>query len=468
MFDQLVEFAEALRLAGVPVSMIEVIDAGQAISCVAMADREVFKAVLLSTMIKNVSHREIFDLLFEVFFAKESRRSDNSESEINTDSYQTDDDLEGANRLSSEVRTAEMRSELLDAMVADDQIRMAQLAAQSVALLAGIEKGRAVSGLYYIYRTLKLLDVELIFDLLFERMLTTTNDDPIGLVIAHSKVDSLNGTFRSMIEAEVRRLLVADRGAAAVAKTLRPRLLEDIDFMQASQKEISKMQKAISPLAKKLAARVSQRRKKGNVGQLDFRRTFRESLGYGGVPIQLRYRSPMLSRPEIFVLADISGSVSSFSRFALQLVYALSGQFSKVRSYVFIDALDEVTAIFDSSKSIEDALAMLGASAKVVHVDGRTDYGHALQQFLTTNASALTPKSTILILGDARNNYHRSNSEVLGLMQERVRSIYWLNPEPSSYWNSGDSIMAEYGKFCNAIIECRNLRQLKAFIDLVL
>jgi uncharacterized protein with von Willebrand factor type A (vWA) domain len=191
----------------------------------------------------------------------------------------------------------------------------------------------------------------------------------------------------------------------------------------------------------------------------------RASLSYGGVPAEPKFKYPRPSKPEIFVIADISGSVAAFARFTLHLVYAISGQFSKVRSFVFIDGLDEVTRLFEGVDDISEAVHRVNTEADVVWVDGHSDYGHAFEVFWNKYGKEIGPKTTVMILGDARNNYHASQSWVLKEIKKKARHLYWLNPEPKSYWDTGDSIVAEYADHCDGTFECRNLRQLEKFVD---
>ena len=267
------------------------------------------------------------------------------------------------------------------------------------------------------------------------------------------------------IEAEIRRRLVADRGVEAMAKTLRKPLPEDVDFMHASREEMANLRKAIYPLTRKLAARLQRKRRHGRRGPLDFRRTVRASLSYGGVPVEPKFRNPNPHKPEIFVIADISGSVAAFARFTLHLVYAISGQFSKVRSFVFIDGLDEVTSYFEGVEDINEAVLRVNTEADVVWVDGHSDYGHALGVFWQKYGKDIGPRTSIMILGDARNNYHAAESWIVKEMQEKARHVYWLNPEPRSYWDTGDSIVGDYAQHCDGSFEVRNLRQLEGFVE---
>ena len=167
------------------------------------------------------------------------------------------------------------------------------------------------------------------------------------------------------------------------------------------------------------------------------------------------------------MVADISGSVASFARFTLMFVYAMASQFSKVRSWVFIDGIDEVTRFFSESDDVLEAVHRVNTEADVVWVDGHSDYGHAFEVFHQRHYSEITPKTSIILLGDARNNYHASQTWVVDEIRKRGRHVYWLDPEPRSYWDTGDSIVSEYGRYCDGVFECRNLRQLQKFVEQV-
>ena len=250
-----------------------------------------------------------------------------------------------------------------------------------------------------------------------------------------------------------------------MAKTLRKPLPEDVDFMHASREEMVALKRAIWPLTRKLAARLARKRRHGRKGPLDFRNTVRHSLSYGGVPAEPKFKYPKPAKPEIMVIADISGSVAAFARFTLHLVYALNSQFSKVRSFVFIDGLDEVTSYFEGVDDITAAIHRVNTEADVIWVDGHSDYGHAFEVFNERYGKDVGPKTTVMILGDARNNYHASQSWVVKELESKARKVFWLNPEPRSYWDTGDSIVSEYSSYCEGTFEVRNLRQLEAFVE---
>src|SRR5437879_787825 len=369
MLDVLQGFVHELRLAGLPVSMTENLDAMRAVEHVPLEDRDAFKTALGATLVKHHGHHKVFDTVFEVYFSMFSPG--------------VDDRGEGA------------------------------------------------------------------FD---ERL-------------AREEYEGRLKVLKEMIEAEIRRRLVADRGVEAMARTLRKPLPEDVDFMHASREEMQQLQKAIYPLTRALAARLAQRCKRRNRGHLDFPNTVRHSLSYGGVPAELKFKHPKPSKPEIMVIADISGSVASFARFTLQFVYAMASEFSKVRSWVFIDGIDEVTRFFQEADEIGEAIHRVNTEADVIWVDGHSDYGHALELYYDRHHLEVTHKTSIMLLGDARNNYHASQAWVVQELNKRARHVYFLNPEPRGYWDTGDSIVSEYGKFCDGVYECRNLRQLERFVE---
>jgi len=234
--------------------------------------------------------------------------------------------------------------------------------------------------------------------------------------------------------------------------------------MHATRDELATLQRALQPLSRKLAVRLARRRRHRHRGPLDFRATVRRSLSTGGVPVEPRFRHPRPAKPEIMVIADISGSVASFARFTLHLVYAIQSQFSKVRSFVFVDGIDEVTRFFEQVDDPAEAVQRINSEADVVWVDGHSDYGHALSIFYDRWAGEVTARTSVLVLGDARNNYHATEDWVLGELRRKARKVYWLNPEPRDYWGSGDSVIATYGAHCDAVVECRTLRQLEKFV----
>jgi uncharacterized protein with von Willebrand factor type A (vWA) domain len=478
--DLLAGFIVELRAAGIPVSLTENLDAMRAVEQIPLLDREAFKYALAATLVKNHAHWRAFETVFEVYFSlrgKQYALGEEGGPELGLDDL---DDMEAAGQEGDqqgmagggggEPLTPEQIAELLyKALLEGNDAMLRAIARQAVRRYAGMEPGRPVGGTYYLYRTLRNLDLDNVLDKLMDQTRVDADGDltPLEERLERDEFENRIDQLKKEIEAEIRRRLVADRGVEAMARTLRKPLPEDIDFMHASREELAQLRKALYPLARRLAVRLARKRRHGRKGPLDFRNTVRHSLSYGGVPAEPKFKYPRPTKPEIVVIADISGSVAAFARFTLHLVYALAAQFSKVRSFVFIDGIDEVTRFFDGVEDIAEAVHRVNTEADVVWVDGHSDYGHAFEVFWNNWGKEIGPKTTVIILGDARNNYHASQSWVIKEMRHRARHVYWLNPEPHSYWNTGDSIVGEYSTHCDGTYECRNLRQLETFVDVL-
>ncbi|HEV2361361.1 MAG TPA: VWA domain-containing protein [Acidimicrobiales bacterium] len=492
MIDLLTGFVAELRAAGLPVSLTEAIDAADAIGHLPLDDREAVKFALGATLVKSSSHWKAFDTAFEVYFSLRGHQWAMGEEEQafaspDQQAAQGEGERRGEGRTSSggsgeTLSPEELAAMLYKALQDGDDSMLGAVARIAVARFAGMEPGRPVGGTYYLYRTLRQLDLDGVLAKLMNAAAGSGARRSNGAPREDGRVDPPPMTMleerllrdeykaridalRREIEAEIRRRLVADRGAEALARSLRKPLPEDVDFMHATREELVAIRRAIYPLTRKLAARLARKRRHGRRGPLDFRSTMRHSLSYGGVPAEPKFRQPRPNKPEIFVIADISGSVASFARFTLHLVHAIATQFSRVRSFVFIDGIDEVTEMFERAETIAEAVHRVNTEADVVWVDGHSDYGHALTVFWERWGKDITSKTSILLLGDARNNYHASQSWVVAEMRRRARRVYWLNPEPRSYWGSGDSIVDQYAQFCDGAYECRNLRQLAAFVE---
>jgi uncharacterized protein len=474
VIDLMAGFITELRAAGLPVSLTENLDAMEAITHIPLEDRETFKYALGATLVKNATHWRSFETVFEVYFSLRGPQYAVGKLD-ETDEFWRDmqdqakmqGDQKGAGGSMDGMTPEEMMAMLYQALMNGDDAMMRALARQAVSKFAGMEPGRPVGGTYYLYRTLRNLDLDNMLDKLMDAQKEQLGDEmtPLEERLEKDEFDDRIEKFKKEIEAEIRRRLVADRGAEAMAKTLRKPLPEDVDFMHASRDEMGNLKKALGPLTRKLQARLARKRKHERRGPLDFRATVRHSLSYGGVPAEPKFKYPRPSKPELMVVADISGSVAAFARFTLMLVYAIQNQFSKVRSFVFIDGIDEVTDYFKGVDDVTEAVHRVNTEADVVWVDGHSDYGHAFEVFWEKWGQQIGPKTTVLLLGDARNNYHASQSWVVKEIRAKARHVYWLNPEPKSYWNTGDSIVGEYGTHTDGVYECRNLRQLEGFVE---
>jgi len=473
VLDVLAGFVGELRAAGLPVSLTESLDAAEAVHHIPLEDRDALKYALGATLVKSSAHWKAFETAFEVYFSMRGPEYEIDAEPPEPSDHAPDGEADmppgvGRQGGGGEPLSAEELAELLfRALLSANDAQVGALARQAVSRYAGMEPGRPVGGTYYLYRTLRNLDL----DGLLERLMQTARAaspegqlTPLEDRLARDEFQARLDRLRRELEDEIRRRLVADRGSEALARSLRKPLPEEIDFMHATREELASLRRAIHPLTRKLAVRLARKRRHGRKGPLDFRSTMRHSLSTGGVPVDPKFRYPRPAKPEIVVIADISGSVAAFARFTLHLVHAISSQFSKVRSFVFIDGIDEVTRFFEGVDDVSEAVHRINTEADVVWVDGHSDYGHALSVFWERWGEDITPRTSVLLLGDARNNYHASQAWVVQEIRHRARHVYWLNPEPRAYWGTGDSILGEYAVHCDNVFECRNLRQLEHFV----
>jgi hypothetical protein len=269
--------------------------------------------------------------------------------------------------------------------------------------------------------------------------------------------------FEQLVEAEVHRRLAAERGEEQVARSAVRPSTERLDLLRATDSELAEIRRAIQPLARRLATRLAASQRHGRRGKLDFRRTIRASLSSGGVPMQTVSRPRRPRRTDLVIICDVSESVSSFARFTLLLGDALREQFTGVRVFAFVDELDEVTNLLAPGTDVLDAIAQLDRLGRVRGWYGRTDYGRAFELFDRRFADAVTPRTALLILGDARSNYGDPNTATLARIAHRARRAHWLNPERRGAWDTGDSCASAVSAVV-PMSECRNLAQLGEFV----
>jgi uncharacterized protein with von Willebrand factor type A (vWA) domain len=464
MLPVITGFIDELRDSGVPVSMVEAIDAMRAVEAIDIGSRVALRETLRATLVKNMRHERAFDTAFDIYFATVPVPREGTDLGPETSSQAQTPEGQGQGPGSGGMDEQSLFEALLNALAGMDNEALRHGVRDAVDQLAGMEPGRPVGGTYYLYRTLRRLDLARLEEELLEALRGEDELSEFDERLLREEVEALIEQLREEIQEEIRRRLVADRGRDAVAKTLRRPLIEDVDLMHATTNDLAEMEAAIGPLTRKLAARLARRRKK-RTGRLDFRRTVRKSLATGGVPADPQFRYPRPHRPEVWLLCDISGSMATFSRFTLQFTHAMSTHFSKLRSFAFVDTIDEVTDFFGPGIDFGSAVARITTEAEVVWLDGHSDYGNSMETFYKRYGSQLTPRTTVIVTGDARNNYRPARDAVLADVARASRALVWLNPEPKAYWDTGDSAMSHYARHCTSVHEVRTLRQLEDFVE---
>ncbi|HEV7209792.1 MAG TPA: VWA domain-containing protein [Mycobacteriales bacterium] len=459
LLDREVEFVAALRQAGLAVSSAETVDATRAVLAVDLLDRESVRAAFAAALCKRPAHRRSFDALFDLYFPARIGDGAPAEGDLAPELDENGDPAQVDPRL--------LRELLQQALLDGDPETIARLARQAVAMLgrADSQPGRQS---WFTYRVLRQLNPDTLIAALLAAMLGEDERGGFAEKIARQTISERIRQFEQAVEAEVRRRLAEDRGVDQIAKNVVKPLAEQVDFLRASRDDLAELRRQVYPLARRLATRLTARKKVDQQGRLDFRRTVRASLATGGVPLVTHHKPKKPHKPELVVLCDVSGSVSSFAHFTLMLVSALREQFSKVRAFAFIDTCDEVTRYFTPGLDLGSAMARVVREADLVWFDGHSDYGHSFEVLVERWPDAITPKTSLLVLGDGRNNYRATGSAALKELAARARHTYWLNPEPRHQWGSGDSATAMYADLVDEMVECRNAEQLTAFVQKLL
>ena len=457
----LVGFVEALRAQGIAVGPSETVDAGQVLSVLDLTHRETVREGLACAVLRRADHRQTYDALFDLWWPAALGGRTVLEDETASPADELDpQDLEV------------MRQMLLDMLT--DNPDIGDLDDRLVAMIAAIVEahGRYTSSRgpsYSSYQALKAMGLDQLEGRLLAGLLAPHGEEPspsqqqIAKALAAQKIAQL----RRMVEGETKRRTAQQLGREHVQMYGIPQLAENVEFLRASGDQLRQMRRVVAPLARMLASRLAAKRRRSRAGSIDLRKTLRKSMSTGGVPIDVVLRKPRPARPELVVLCDVSGSVAGFSHFTLLLVHALRQQFSRVRVFAFIDTTDEVTHLFGPDADLAVAIQRITREAGVYTRDGHSDYGNAFVSFAENFPGVLTPRSSLLILGDGRTNYRNPATDVLAHMVTASRHAHWLNPEPRHLWGSGDSAVPRYEDVIT-MHECRSAKQLAGVIDQLL
>ncbi len=453
------DLVAALRRAGLPAAQAGAIDAVRALRHVELLEREQLREALAAVTVTARTQRSAFDELFDLYFPARPVTASRSQ----------DEDLDPEAGEQGDAATDpdpddELRA-LVEVLDQGDQEAIRRAARAAVERFGRVE-GRDGRVTYFQYKVFRAIDLQQLLTELLRREQDERDGELSRLEeqLLRDEFERRLRTFREEVDTEIRRHAAADRGLERVAERLVRPPIEERDLFHLNRDEQQELRAQVRPLARKLATRVAAKRREGRDGRLDIRRTVRRSLITGGVPFEPTFRPRRPHKPELFLLCDVSGSVASFSRFTLHLVHALQEQFSTVRSFAFVDALDEVTSWLADGE-VDEAMRRMLVEAELVWLDGHSDYGRAFEGFHSEYAAGVGPRTTVLILGDARNNHRQSAAWVLADLQRRARHVYWLNPEPLQFWDSGDSIASNYARYVDDMVEVRNLNQLASFVE---
>ena len=490
----LTNFIQALRNAEVRISTAETLDAVSVVEMVGYRDREMLKRSLSLVLPKTQDEKNTFDTCFDQFFRFEDVESQTTGNpgEPGADEEQSEGEGEGdgagggrsedglpqpqggkkqkgkakgkprdRNDLTSEEEEEDLgpgemsdaRSDLGKLLMSNSRVELSvSMAAAGEAVDVREIQVFTQKGLY----ARRMMDEMGLGEL--NREVNDLKDSPAVpdrrlSQELHRRRDWLREEVRDYVERQF--LLHAD----ASGKRLREELLRKVKLNNVEHRSFRLIQEIVYKMAKRLATMHSRRKKVFKRGQLNLPRTLRNNMSYDGAIFDLHWKSVKVDRPRVFAICDVSGSVANYARFMLMFLYSLEEVMPKVRSFAFSSDLAEVTDLFERN-NIEDAIAKVLRD----YSGGSTDYGQALKDFKRNCLDDVDNRTTIIILGDARNNYGENHQEILKEMYDRSKRVIWLNPESKNAWNVGDSVMRTYGAYCHQVDECNSLMHLERVV----
>lgn len=442
---KVLELGEQLREEGVSVGTSELLDAFSALREVSWSAESDFKEALAATLAKSPEDRKVFDLVFDrfMFRAVEARAIDPEMQERLGEGSGA-----GLESLSEEDLEA-LRMQIAAALLDGGEGAMRDLARLAIAAFGSEAQGSGVIG----------VDVQRLRRSLGLRT-EPQPDLPAGDPRREGVPREALRRFEQLLRAEL------ERAQARRNERLPPsRPLGDLErgLPSGPLSDLAAVHRVVAQLRRRLATQGLQARGKQRHAIVDVRRTMRASLQTGGVPVVLKHRPRRPRRPEIYVLCDVSTSVTSASVFFLSVLHALHDAFRKMRSFVFIERVSEVTEIFEHERDFKAVSEKISKDAGVADISGYTDYGRVWSEMLQLVEDDLHPRATVIVLGDARTNGRDPRSDLFAELASKAGRTFWLNPEPRLYWNYGDSVIAAYERHCEAF-ECWTTAQLEDFV----
>jgi uncharacterized protein len=438
-FDaRMLEFADELRKEGMAVGTAEILDALAALQAVPWTSEAQFRAALAATIAKSQDDQFLFEKVFERFFFRAVEREAIERGLGESDAYGGQERME----LDS------LRERIAQAIREGSDGEMRDMARLAISAFGRQGEGSGVIGVD-VQRIRRTLGLKAETD-------PARRDDPETVPQERLR------QFERHLRRELERQLIERTQALPPSRPLRE---FDRGLPSNPLQDLSQVHRAVAMLKRRLATQGMEQRGRQRGAHVDMRGTMRASLETGGVPLRLKYRPKRPRRPELFVLCDVSTSVTSASVFFLSVLHALHDNFRKLRSFVFVERISEVTEVFERERNFSDVSRAITSNAGVADVSGYTDYGRVWLEFLGKVIDDLDPRSTVIVLGDARTNGREPHADAFSAISERAGRTFWMNPEPKLYWNYGDSVMAAYEKYCDGVFECWTVKQLEVFVN---
>ncbi|NJK80093.1 MAG: VWA domain-containing protein [Chloroflexaceae bacterium] len=470
MDERVVNFIAALRASGVRVSVAESADALRAMESAGISDRDLFRAALQATLIKDVRSIPEFERLFPLYFnINPPPPLQQMGSGQGTGRPLTPEEQQQLQQMLEQMlrnMSPEQLRELFQSMMSGQQMTNEQLREMLPAMPSPF--GRYMTQMRMMQQAMRDMEFDRMEQLLQELLQQLREAG-----MSEEALAEIEATARANQEAlaeQLQQQMQEQMLGAMQQESQNPRpssQLIDQPFEYFDRRNMDDMRAVINRLAAQLRSRAALRQRRGKTGTLDAKRTIRSNMRYGGVPITVHYRRRHL-KPKLVVLIDRSESTRSVTTFLLMLIYALQDQVSRTRSFAFIDDLTDISTYFAEARpeqAIENIMNTVRATRSY-----STDLGTSLETLVRDYLGAVDRRTTVIVLGDARNNYNDPNLPAFETLSRRARRVIWFNPEPPHMWGQFDpgsltSDMLEYAPFCQAVHYVSNPRQLMAAVD---
>jgi uncharacterized protein with von Willebrand factor type A (vWA) domain len=399
-----------------------------------------FREALAATLAKSQEDRRVYELVFDRFFFRATEMA-----AIREDVREGGGVDAGDGELDLDV----LRAQIAQALADGSEGAMRDLARLAIAAFGRQGEGSGVIG----------VDVQRI-----RRALGLRAEPQPELPEGDPRRDGLPREELRRFEALLRREL--ERAQIERTEQLPPsRPLNELDRALPSGplQDLAAVHRVVAQLKRRLKSQGNEQRGRKRRAAVDVRKTMRASLEFGGVPAVIKLKPVRPRRPEIYVLCDVSTSVTSASVFFLSVMHALHDSFRKMRSFVFIERISEVTDVFHKERDFKKVNEAIAKDAGVADISGYTDYGRVWSEFRELVEDDLHPRATVIVLGDARTNGRDPRADIFARVAAKAGRTFWLNPEPRLYWNYGDSVISAYEQYCEAY-ECWTTQQLEDFV----
>ncbi len=457
MDTRMVQFIRALRAAGVRISLAESQDAMYGVDAVGAGNRDHFRSTLKATLVKEGRDQSTFDYFFPLFFGNNTPPMENIPDNLSPQEQQMLQDA-----LQSMMGNMQALKDLLRQLLEGRPFSQEQL--NQMGQQSGVNQGSEMYQRQWFERRMNRQAGMQQLQEAIEQLLQELREMGMSEQALGELREQLRQNAQGLSE-QISNYVGTSLAEQMAQQEPQPKPdLMDVPFTQLGQSEVDAIRDEIRRLAARLRSRASLRQKRSHSGTLDVRKVMRHNMRDGGVPLELKYHTKQV-KPRLVLICDVSTSMRYCAEFLLTLVYELQDVVAKTDSFIFIDDLVDISMTFEEKQPQEAVSHVLHQNPPGYY---STDLGNSLKTFQRDQMGKVSSKTTIIVLGDGRNNYNNPRLDIASDMQRRSRRMIWFCPEPQSMWGTGDSDMHQYAPLSSGVYKVSNLRELAGAVDAIL